>query len=284
MATVLSRQFDPFGAARFGDFLRSARERRGLTLQQIANETKIPRRLLDALEHGNLDAVPGGMYQRAEIRAYAKAVGLDQALALTELQRALGTPGVVGSDRGTTPPPADATRVRVQAMVATALVAAAALVGLTTTTWNRNPSPSVKVEPSVNVDARRSPPAPRPESGAQTRDAVQASAVGASASVDNIATSSEKRPAVPEPVSTDRAALPTPAWTTDLIVVTEPAGARVTVDGVGRGITPVTIHYLPGGDKRIRVLKEGFASEERSVQLKAGPQPTTLVIPLRNGG
>ena len=158
MATVLSRQFDQFGAARFGDFLRSARERRGLTLQQIANETKIPHRLLDALEHGNLDAVPGGMYQRAEIRAYAKAVGLDEAFALTELQRALGTPGVVDSDGGTPPP--DATRVRVQAMVATALIAAAALVGLTTTTWNRNPSPSIKVEPSVNVDARRSPPGP----------------------------------------------------------------------------------------------------------------------------
>jgi cytoskeleton protein RodZ len=278
MATVLSRHFDQFGAARFGDFLRSARERRGLTLQQIANETKIPRRLLDALEHGNLDAVPGGMYQRAEIRAYAKAVGLDQAVALTELQRALGTPGVVGSDRGTTPLPADATRVRVQAIVATALVAAAALVGLTTTTWNRKPSPS------VNVEARRTPPAPRPGTGAPARDAVQASAVGASASVDNIATSSEKRSAIPEPASTDRAALPPPAWTTDLIVVTEPAGARVTVDGVGRGITPVTIHYLPAGDKRIRVLKEGFASEERSVQLRAAPQPTTLVIPLRNGG
>jgi cytoskeletal protein RodZ len=282
MATVL-HEFDRFSAARFGDFLRTARERRGLTLQQIANETKIPRRLLDALEHGNLDAVPGGMYQRAEIRAYAKAVGLDQALALTELQRALGTPPDVGSDRGTTPPPADATHVRVPAMVATALVAAAALVGLTTTTWNRNPSPGV-VEPGVNVDARRSPPAPRRESGAQTRDAVPASAVDATASVDNLTASSENRPVVSEPASTDHAALPPPAWTTDLVVLTEPPGARVMVDGVGRGITPVTIHYLPAGEKRIRVLKEGFASEERSVQLKAARQATTLVIPLRSGG
>ena len=56
------------------------------------------------------------------------------------------------------------------------------------------------------------------------------------------------------------------------------------VDGVGRGITPLTIRYLPPGDKRIRVLKEGFASEERSVQLKAARQATTLVIPLRTGG
>src|SRR5262245_62013588 len=88
MATVLQH---PFGTTAFGDFLRAARERRGLTLQQISNETKIPRRLLESLEHGDFGSVPAGMYQRAEIRAYAKAVGLDQTLALSELDRALGT-------------------------------------------------------------------------------------------------------------------------------------------------------------------------------------------------
>ena len=82
MATVLQH---PFGTTAFGDFLRTARERRGLTLQQIANETKIPLHLLESLEHGDLGAAPAGMYQRAEIRAYAKAVGLDQTLALSEL-------------------------------------------------------------------------------------------------------------------------------------------------------------------------------------------------------
>ena len=57
MATVLQH---PFGTTAFGDFLRSARERRGLTVQQIANETKIPRRLLESLEHGDLGAIPSG--------------------------------------------------------------------------------------------------------------------------------------------------------------------------------------------------------------------------------
>ena len=73
----------------FGDFLRQARERRGLTLQQIARETKIPFRHLDALEHGNLSDVPQGIYRRAEIRAFAQSVGLDQSVALAELERAL---------------------------------------------------------------------------------------------------------------------------------------------------------------------------------------------------
>src|SRR5262245_1398092 len=82
------RDFDADGAA-FGDFLRDARERRGLTLQQISSETKIPWRHLDALEHGRLNAVPGGTYRRGEIRAYAEVVGLDKKLALARLDRAL---------------------------------------------------------------------------------------------------------------------------------------------------------------------------------------------------
>ena len=68
----------------FGQFLRSARERRGLTIQQISNETKIPWRHLDALEHGKLHAVPGGVYRRGEIRAYAHVVGIDEKVALAK--------------------------------------------------------------------------------------------------------------------------------------------------------------------------------------------------------
>jgi cytoskeletal protein RodZ len=86
MPILLPEQTD---VVAFGDFLRHAREQRGLTLQQIARETRIPWRHLDALEHGDLAAVPSGMYRRAEIRAYADAVGLDRGLALAQLEHAL---------------------------------------------------------------------------------------------------------------------------------------------------------------------------------------------------
>jgi hypothetical protein len=54
---------------------------------------------------------------------------------------------------------------------------------------------------------------------------------------------------------------------TELVVTTEPAGARVTVNGIGWGTAPVTIRYLPVGQKRIRVTKEGYVAEERIVHL-----------------
>jgi hypothetical protein len=66
---------------------------------------------------------------------------------------------------------------------------------------------------------------------------------------------------------------------TELVVTTQPAGARVTVNGVGWGVSPVTIRYLPPGDKRIRVSKEGYATEERVLRVTEGRQ-RALDIPL----
>jgi len=71
-----------------GELLKSARARLGLTLQQVSNETKIPRRCLEAVEQDRLEALPGGLYRRAHVRAYAKAVHLDPGL-LAQMERDL---------------------------------------------------------------------------------------------------------------------------------------------------------------------------------------------------
>jgi hypothetical protein len=62
-----------------------------------------------------------------------------------------------------------------------------------------------------------------------------------------------------------------------LVITTTPAGAIVTVDGVGWGATPVTIRYLPGGMKRVRITKDGYATQERAVRIDGA---TTLRIAL----
>ena len=77
--------------AGLGELLRAARERRGLTLEQVSHETKIPRRHLEALEHDNLAALPGPFYQRAEIRTYARVLNLDPDVALARLARGLAS-------------------------------------------------------------------------------------------------------------------------------------------------------------------------------------------------
>jgi hypothetical protein len=68
---------------------------------------------------------------------------------------------------------------------------------------------------------------------------------------------------------------------TELIVSVQPEGARVTVNGIGWGTAPVTIRYLPAGPKRIRVTKDGYATEERVVRLVEG-HPTMIDIQLNS--
>ena len=55
-----------------------------------------------------------------------------------------------------------------------------------------------------------------------------------------------------------------------LEVTSDPPGARVMVDGIGRGATPITLDNLATGATRIRVIKNGYVSQERDVRIGAG--------------
>jgi transcriptional regulator with XRE-family HTH domain len=280
MATVLQH---PFGTTAFGDFLRAARERRGLTIQQIANETKIPRRLLESLEHGDLGAIPAGMYQRAEIRAYAKAVGLDQGLALSELERALGT-----RTAPIDPPVAShqTSGVGHRSFLALGLATAIALIGVIAWYGRITPLPSADGRPiqattpeapasEAAIRGAEAPPLTAAIRGAEARPPQAADASGAQPSPPQAGAILPAEAAPPQPT-------PAAGLVTELLVVTDPPGARVIVDGIGRGTTPVTIRYLSSGEKRVRVLKDGFSAEERTVRLAPAREPTTVAIPLQS--
>jgi transcriptional regulator with XRE-family HTH domain len=60
-----------------GQQLRSARVGKKLTVQQIAAETLISSRYLEAIESDDLKSLPGGVYYRVWVKQYAGLVGLD---------------------------------------------------------------------------------------------------------------------------------------------------------------------------------------------------------------
>src|SRR5437667_8338727 len=68
----------------FGSKLREARERRGVSLRQIANATKISVAVLEALERNDVARLPGGIFGRAFVRSYAVEVGLDPERTIQE--------------------------------------------------------------------------------------------------------------------------------------------------------------------------------------------------------
>ncbi|RPJ59854.1 MAG: helix-turn-helix domain-containing protein, partial [Acidobacteria bacterium] len=61
----------------FGAYLREARLSQGISLRQIAARTKISLQALEALERNDVQRLPGGIFTRAFVRAYAREVGLD---------------------------------------------------------------------------------------------------------------------------------------------------------------------------------------------------------------
>jgi cytoskeleton protein RodZ len=60
-----------------GARLRQAREQAGLTLHDVAEQTKIQRWILDRIEDDDLARVPGGIFIRGYLTSFALAVGLD---------------------------------------------------------------------------------------------------------------------------------------------------------------------------------------------------------------
>ena len=265
------------GGISLGELLRHAREDRGLTLDIIANETKIPRRHLEALEHDDLAAAPGRFYQRAEIRAYARAVGLDQNHALARLEALLKTdePDTVHVEVPQRREPSTV-RAYVQVGLGVTLMVAAALLGrplFTTTPRPLDSGGASEARPSLQTPLAT--PLSQPSDAVALASAPQESVVLSGTPVT--AAVIRQAPAViaQEP-ATIETPVPTgdvvasPAAVTELVVTTQPEGARVTVNGVGWGTSPLTIRYLTTGDKRIRVSKEGYLAKEQVLHVSEG--------------
>ena len=71
----------------FGLRLRSERERRGITLETIASVTKVSADLWDGLERNDFSRWPSGVFARAFVRDYARAIGLDADEVVEEFCR-----------------------------------------------------------------------------------------------------------------------------------------------------------------------------------------------------
>jgi cytoskeleton protein RodZ len=72
----------------FGDRLRREREMRGITLDEITESTKISRRHLEALEGEHFDQLPGGVFNKGFVRAYARFLGIDEEQAVADYSAA----------------------------------------------------------------------------------------------------------------------------------------------------------------------------------------------------
>jgi cytoskeletal protein RodZ len=72
--------------------LATIRRNRGISLEQISQATKISVRSLDAIERGDFQKLPGGIYNTSYIRQYARAIDYDESAILAAYHQAVDPP------------------------------------------------------------------------------------------------------------------------------------------------------------------------------------------------
>ncbi len=85
---IVVGSLDIKGEKTVGEILSAARERSGLTLEAISQETRIPGNSIEYLETDNFEAIPAKVYVTGFLRTYAGILGLDvhQILSKYEIQ------------------------------------------------------------------------------------------------------------------------------------------------------------------------------------------------------
>jgi len=69
--------------ASLGQELKQEREKRGISLEEISRVTRISLRFLQAIENDNFEALPGGFFNKAFLRAYLNYLGIDEKAILS---------------------------------------------------------------------------------------------------------------------------------------------------------------------------------------------------------
>jgi cytoskeleton protein RodZ len=144
-----------------GASFKKARESKGLSLDQIARETRISTRFLTAIENEEFHLLPGGIFNRGFVRSFAQAVGLDPDQAVSDYDQlaSIRDPGDIGS---VTPPAPKGERYLYPIAIGVLAVAIALFYIATResgrTGDNRGLTPPAAVQPSAPVSVQESTP------------------------------------------------------------------------------------------------------------------------------
>jgi len=67
-----------------GEKLRQAREERGISISEVAEQTRISRLYLESIENNDYKPLPGGIFNKGFVKSYAKFIGYDEQEALSD--------------------------------------------------------------------------------------------------------------------------------------------------------------------------------------------------------
>ena len=70
-----------------GEKLRQARESRGITISEVAEQTRISSLYLESIENNDYRGLPGGIFNKGFVKSFAKYVGVEEQEALQDYAR-----------------------------------------------------------------------------------------------------------------------------------------------------------------------------------------------------
>ncbi len=88
-------------ATTIGEQLRLKREERGIPLREVSDETRISIHYLEAIESNDYKRLPGGIFNRSFVRAYARCIGYDEKEAVEGYSRYIREKGETEEDVAT---------------------------------------------------------------------------------------------------------------------------------------------------------------------------------------
>jgi len=115
-----------------GQKLRQAREDKGISVGEVAEQTRISPLYIESIDNDDYRALPGGIFNRGFVKSYAKYVGIDEQEALSDYAKLLNE--TEGNDvvEVKTYRPQVLTDDRMQSSMLPTLIIAAILLGLMT--------------------------------------------------------------------------------------------------------------------------------------------------------
>ncbi|MBS1792719.1 MAG: helix-turn-helix domain-containing protein [Acidobacteria bacterium] len=144
-----------------GEKLRQAREERGISISEVAEQTRISPHYLDSIENDDYRTLPGGIFNKGFVKSYAKYVGLDEQEALQDYARLISSQDGEQEDQPKTYRPEVLTDDRASSSMLPTIIFAVIILGLMT--WGllklvdyiqNQPS-----QPAANTNTAANPPA-----------------------------------------------------------------------------------------------------------------------------
>ncbi|ERH56960.1 RodZ domain-containing protein [Pseudomonas simiae] len=238
-----------------GDTLRQARESNGWSLAEVALKLNLTTTSLGNLEAGAFDKLPGHTFARGYIRAYAKLLGIDQAILVQEFDQFTGTDSqgsnVHGLGRIEEPVRVSHTILRIVSLLLLIAVIGGGFVWWQDQASQRTKDLTSNAMEHVEVESADGTtqihPLDEPED--------QAVAEGQALPEAPVAT---EQPAAPETAPAATAAAPTPATPAAPVAQTPAAPVQTPATPapaapVAPAISPPTAPALIAGDGRVQI-------------------------------